>query len=158
MHSNIPNAFTIILSLTFFQYSQFLTSFTSKNWWPFLSHRLPCLSCSETTRQVTCKMSLHKSTDLYLMPPCGYLFLQTQCSPFPFWDLTQCPFSFLHMLAIMHTLHILLSTLCTTVFTATLLHSLPIVYHALVICDSEVTSKGIMTVREVKPFENAICV
>ena len=40
------------------------------------------------------------------------------------------------MLAIMHTLHISLSTLCTTIFTATLLHSLPIVYHALVICDN----------------------
>ena len=69
--------------------------------------------CSRPLCKIACQTSYHKSTVLYLMPPGGHLFLQTPCSPSG-----TCYSS--HMLAIMHTHHTLLSTLCTTVFTTTL--------------------------------------
>ena len=80
----IPNAYTIILSLTFFQYSQFLTSFTSKNWWPFLSHRLPWPHPSETASQLPGQTRLHQSTDLYTNATLWSLFLTTTMFTFPF--------------------------------------------------------------------------
>ena len=94
-----------------------LISFTSKNWWPFLSHRLPCPYTSETTPQVPDQTSLHQSTDLYTNATLWSPFLTNTMFIFPLSGTCHNDLLgyFLHMLAIIHTLHISPSTLCTIV-------------------------------------------
>ena len=120
---SLPNTFQLFLMLTPLFYHQL--SFNTHSFWllllpktgghfshtDFHVHTLQRLLLKYLAKRVYTSLQIFTLT-----PPCGHFFLQPQCSPFPFWDLLQCPLCyFLHMLAIMHTLHISPSTLCTIV-------------------------------------------
>ena len=76
-----------------------------------LTLQRPLLKCP--TKQVYTSLQIFTLT-----PPCGQLFLTNTMFTFPFLGLDIITSGlFIHMLAIMHTLHISPRTLCTTVST-----------------------------------------
>ena len=91
MHPNIPNAYTIILSLTFFQYSQFLTSSLPKTAGHF-SHTdlFPCFLL-ETTMQNGLPNQLPQVYSSLPNATWWSPFLTN--TMFPFWNLSFFPYA-----------------------------------------------------------------